>query len=199
MIEKHPVTKQEYRFYPRDNSSDQKAIDEVFKKKIYFKPTIGFVLEPDDVWADLGGNVGAFSVLAGAVSRQVFAFEPEPRNFALLGRHTETLPNVVARRACVMPNSFEGDGIMLNVCESPNHYWMHTVYPTKRKSRQLPVEAVKFQDVLDLGVTAIKMDIEGAEIAILKEQPDLGRVEKMVFEWSFDKDPRIATLRYVLS
>ncbi len=42
------------------------------------------VLTPEMTMLDLGANVGYFSVLASRLAKKVFAFEPEPRNYALL-------------------------------------------------------------------------------------------------------------------
>lgn len=197
----HPISGQKLEFQVRSRSSDSKAVNEIFNKKIYLKPSIGFTVEPDDVWADLGGNIGAFSVFAGSICKQVYCFEPEPNNLQMIDQNLRNnrLKNVHVTRGAVMPASYKKESVILSVCQDPNHFWMHTVFATKRSSRGLNVPAVNFARMRELGVNAIKMDIEGAEIPILSELPDLSWVEKFVFEWSFDKDPRIKTLRDVLS
>lgn len=42
---------------------------------------------PDDVFFDVGANVGVFSIYAGRRGARVFAFEPEAGNYALLNRN----------------------------------------------------------------------------------------------------------------
>lgn len=45
-------------------------------------------LGPDDVLADVGANVGMYSIWAAAIGgARVFAFEPESQNYALLNRN----------------------------------------------------------------------------------------------------------------
>lgn len=199
----HPLFKVplEFRFDARKNSSDKKTIREVFEDKIYIKPSIEFTVEPEDRWADLGGNIGAFSVLAGAIAKEVICFEAEPNNCKIITANlskNDLLSKVTVRHAAVVPNSHKAKSVNLNVCTKPEHFWMHTIMASTKESRFLQVPAVPFSDVLTAGVDCIKMDIEGAEIPILREKPSLKTIRKLVFEWSFDKDPRIKVLKEVL-
>ncbi len=199
----HPMFKVplEFAFETRKNSSDVKTIIEVFEDKIYLKPSIKFAIEPEDRWADLGGNIGAFSVLAGAVAASVVTFEAEQKNCEILRRNVEKnglTQKVKIHHAAVMPDSHKGKTVGLSVCTRPEHQWMHTVMLNKKDSRVVEVPCVPFSEVLATGVDCLKIDIEGAEVPILREKPSLRTVRKLVFEWSFDKEPRIKILREVL-
>ena len=50
------------------------------------------LLQPGDVFVDVGANIGYFSVLAASLvgdAGKVFAFEPDPDNFQLLCANAE--------------------------------------------------------------------------------------------------------------
>ncbi len=199
---KHPLLKgRPFLFDVREGASDHKTLREIFEDKIYSKPSIGFLVQPDDQWADLGGNVGAFSVFAGAVAKRVVSFEAEPNNAAIVKKNLlkNGLDQVEVKHCAVVPDSYSKKSVTLNVCLSPNHFWMHTLMKTNRKTKRVEVPAMRFSDVLAMGFDCLKIDIEGAEIPILKEKPDLSTVRKLVFEWSFDKEPRLQVLREVLA
>jgi hypothetical protein len=60
------------------------------------------------------------------------------------------------------------------------------------------VPAVEFSAALQKSAaTAVKLNIEGAEIAILQQDIRWSDVRKLVFEWSFDVEPRMKILRDV--
>lgn len=202
LVVKHPLTSTSHSFIIRSESSDSKALREIFEDKIYLKPSIKFTVDPEDRWADMGGNVGSFSVFAGSIAKRVVCFEAEPSNAEMCRVNVERnglAGKVEVLHAAVVPDSCSDAAVTLNVCTDPNHFWMHTLMKTKRKSKQVHVPAVKFSDVIAMGLDCLKIDIEGAEIPILKEKPDLSKVRKLVFEWSFDKEPRLQVLREVLA
>lgn len=78
------------------NLHTQGRVQSIFQKEPCTLEWIaGF--EPDDVLLDCGANVGMYTIWAAATrGSQVFAFEPESKNYALLNRNIE-LNRVVDR------------------------------------------------------------------------------------------------------
>src|SRR5271166_6051879 len=66
------------KFNIRPNTSDEKAILEVWKKNSYQRKE--FQIEKGEKWIDLGSNIGAFSVYAGLRGCSVAAYEADEYN-----------------------------------------------------------------------------------------------------------------------
>jgi hypothetical protein len=65
-------------------------------------------------------------------------------------------------------------------------HWRHSLL--KPSGDYLPVPVVAFADAI-AGMDAAKLDIEGAELAILASCEDFGSLRKLTFEWHFDYEP----------
>lgn len=207
------------RVYCRPNTTDDKVVDEVLVGHAYQNRTAGMVLEKSDVWLDLGGNIGTFALFALSVGGRCVSVEPEAENAALLRRNLganfgAAYPSAADGRwrvheAGVATKSGTMD---LHLCNGTYNKYRHTMYTTKRwctktntwrtsaKPREavaVPVEALS--DLLvethfqGHDINAIKMDIEGMEIALLEAltEPMCRGVRKLVFEYTFDVDPSI--------
>src|SRR4051812_19879990 len=72
--------------YATPNRTAKWRVDSLFTKE---PATIAWLtrLTHQDVLADIGANVGMYSVLAASRGARVFAFEPESQNYALLNRN----------------------------------------------------------------------------------------------------------------
>lgn len=185
-------------FSVRPETSDVKAIQEVFDKNAYRRGP--FQIEPGECWLDMGCNVGAFTVLAmlaGAAACR--SIEAELGNTRLAIRNigqNGLQPDVY--HAAIVPDSHQGEMVDLHVNTAPLALRRHSIMRARRKSAVVPVPARRFSSFLDQGFDCIKLNIEGAEVPILLEHEDWSPVKKIVFEWSFDAEPRMAILRQVL-
>ena len=129
---------------------------------------MGFVLHflrPDDLFIDVGANVGVFSVLAsGAVKARSIAIEPVPATFAKLKEniHLNNLHDIVTAHCCGLSSTvgelaFTSDSDTMNrVSNSAGD--AHTI--------QVPVTTM---DTLIEGHSPrlVKIDVEGHEAAVL--------------------------------
>jgi FkbM family methyltransferase len=122
---------------------------------------------------DAGANIGFYSLLAArkvGPTGRVFAFEPEPANFALLGKNVEingyrniqTFPEALTTKKgrVALYISREGSG-------------SHSIYRDNAvSSENIEVESISFDDFWEAegrpSIGFIKMDIEGAEAAALE-------------------------------
>jgi FkbM family methyltransferase len=136
----------------------------------------GFVPRRGDRVADIGANIGIFSVLAAGRGARVTAIEPHPGNFGWLERNTAGWP-VDCRRAAVL-GSVPPDG-EVSLVESDAHT-AHRVADSGGNR----VPAVSFADVIAEGYDLVKLDVEGAEFGIVADTPldVLGRVPRLVAE-----------------
>lgn len=139
------------------------------------------VLKPGDMFVDVGAHVGYFTILAASLvgaAGQVVSFEPEPGNYAQLIEHirlnalTQVLPIHCAAGA--------EEGVFDLHCNADNDgghaLWDVRNHPYNDRSRAAPRVHPVFVATLDrvLGgvapgrITAIKIDVEGNEHAVLR-------------------------------
>lgn len=144
-------------------------------------------LGPGDIAIDCGANVGKFTVPMAKTGATVYAFEPNPDAYAELVRATAAFPNVKALPAAA---TTEGGPVKLYLHryseDDPVHFSSgSTLVAGKRNVREdhyTMVEGIPFAEfVRNLGarVRLLKMDIEGAEVAILNRLLDEGLHESI--------------------
>jgi len=179
-------------FRIRNHTTDEKVIDEVIKKNIYQKKGVKF--NKNQVWLDLGGNIGTFAVLCGKSSKQVYSYEPITQNFYLLKKNVESnkLTNVKCYQYAVNHKKRE----VIYLCPTDYNHYQHSFFPNTNKwiRRNLGSKGKKFSDIMNKhkDVNCLKMDIEGSEKEILEHiSPYLPKLDIIIFEWSFRKDKSI--------
>ncbi len=119
-----------------------------------------------DVVLDIGANIGyytlIFAKLVGKKGR-VFAFEPDPTNFALLKKNISIngYKNVI-----LVPKAVAGKTERRKLYLIKDNPGGHRLYDSPQSDRSLEVEAISLDDYFrgnNLRIDFIKMDIEGAE------------------------------------
>ena len=151
---------------------------------------------PGDVVLDLGSYCGlsasAFSDAVGPDGR-VFCFEPDPRNFEILCRNLDELGagNVVRERKAISDRCdtllFSSEGSMGSALIG---------LEGRNRDRAVAVRTTTIPDILEHHaierVACVKMDIEGAEYAVLESCADLiGRLgARWMIEVHGDAYPR---------
>lgn len=167
-------------FNVRENTSDEKTIQEVVNSDVYQKR--GNKIIPNEKWIDCGGNIGAFTILAASKGAKVVVYEPDPNNCKMieLNLRLNNLNADIKNLALV-----HDDTKVANLFVGNNgNVWRNSLYKNWN-GKGLKVKCVRFDDVVQDGV-CVKMDIEGAEMPILENTNKLFR--KLIFEWSFDID-----------
>ncbi|MCC6569425.1 MAG: FkbM family methyltransferase [Anaerolineales bacterium] len=173
------------RFKTRVNTSDILVVWEIWKAKIYDDPK--FPIRAGDVVVDLGAHIGGFSVRAAqlAAPGNVYAYEASRSNFDMLAENKKmnNIENLHAHHAAVsdirgeMEFFLPGDnGALGSLLQDANS-------PRER------VRAVTLADILSENgierVDCLKMDIEGAEYAILANcsRETLQKIRYIVMEY----------------
>jgi FkbM family methyltransferase len=127
---------------------------------------------------DVGANIGYYTLifadLVGEGGR-VFAFEPDPDNFALLVKNVEAngYQNVVLVQKAI---SNETGKIRLYLCK--DNKGDHRIYDSHDDRESIEVEAVRLDDYFkdyDRRINFVKMDIQGAEGGAVKGASELLR------------------------
>lgn len=129
---------------------------ELFKKEIL----------KGEVVLDIGANIGYYTLIAAKLvgeNGKVFAFEPDPSNFAILQKNVEMngYKNVILVQKAV---SNETGKLRLYLCE--DNKADHRIYDSHDGRKFIEIEAVRLDDYFknyNGKVDFIKMDIQGGE------------------------------------
>jgi FkbM family methyltransferase len=178
------------KFYYRPNTSDIKTIMEVIERGVYEKKY--FQIERGEHWIDLGGNIGAFTLLALSKGATVDVYEADNEHCELIKMNlalNELTANVI-NKAVVHDDA---KGIYLNIQKNGNT-WRNSIIKNWNGGKK-KVDCINIETILNKNVCC-KMDIEGAEMLILENLTLMPK--KMVYEWSFDIDDNIDRYRNVL-
>ena len=122
-------------------------------------------LRPDDLFFDIGANVGSYTVLASGVCKaRTWAFEPDPVTAAHLGRNIalNALQNCVTVHQIAL-GATEAD-IPFTIGQDTVNKVAKTEDPNVRMVHQVPLDALAHENVPSM----IKMDVEGYEPAVIK-------------------------------
>ena len=156
-------------------------IDDWIQQHLYFlggyeEKEIRFltgVLEPGDVFIDLGANIGLFSLVASSIisdTGKVYAFEPYSENFVRLTHHLQLnqCTNVIAEQSAV---SDQAGAIDLKGDRSSNNKGMISQYnKTFTVTETVPCLTLDkyYNDKIKTSVKCIKLDIEGGELNAIR-------------------------------
>lgn len=123
-------------------------------------------IKKGDIVLDIGANIGYYTLIfAKLVSEEgkVYAFEPDPNNFALLKKNVEIngYKNVVLVQKAVSNKTGN-----LRLYLSKDNLADHRIYNSHDERRFVEIEAVRLDDFFknyNGKIDFIKMDIEGSE------------------------------------
>lgn len=145
-----------------------------------------------DIVLDIGANIGYYTLIFSEIVGKdgcVFAFEPDPKNFAILKKNIEInkIKNVILIQKAVSNTSKLQS---LYLCDY-NHA-QHRIYPSPRCTEKINVECTIIDEYLTgieffNKINFVKMDVEGSEYDVidgmkktLQSNPNL----KMLCEFS---------------
>lgn len=181
----------------RPGTSDWKAVREVWERNAYLRR--GVAVQQGETWLDAGANMGAFADLAArAGAAKVIAYECESSNALLATINNAQHSGVRVERAALVADSLAGT-ITLHVNSGALALRRHSVVRARRASEPQQVPAHGISAVMDEHrFDGAKLNIEGAEIAILTTWTPPKHLRALTVEWSFDVDPLTATLGLAL-
>lgn len=159
-------------------------IDENHYRKLFSEPYIRTSLTKQDIWLDIGANIGAFTVRASEYVLAVIAVEPEPDCFQQLENNVRlnNCNNVVLLEAAVVGDDRPSVELALSNSYSSTHR-----VGTIRGRESIEVAAIDIETLIHQHeVNKIKMDCEGSELEILEAMTQgLYQIEEIVFEYHF--------------
>jgi len=181
-------------FEYRKNTSDENVIKEIIYKQAYKKRKIDFTIQPDDVWLDGGSHIGVFALYASMNNaKKVYCYEPEPENFELLVKNINLIESKYQTKLEAHKFAINQNGGINKFTIAPNT-WRHSLMTHYKKALpSIDINCMKIDDILQkhTDINCIKLDIEGSEIEILRNDHDFSKIKKLVFEYSFTKNRKM--------
>lgn len=179
----------------RTRDRKYKALDDLFDEHVAR-------LTSDDVAIDCGANRGAYTVRLARSGAEVHAFEPNPDAFAELERVTAPFANVELHRAAVTTTDGPVELYLHKWAQDDPLYWStgSSLLEEKsnvRRDKAITVEGVRltrFIEELGRPVKLLKMDVEGAEVALLNQLLDEGLQSAIGYAFVEVHDRRIPSL-----
>jgi len=176
-IKKHPCI---VRF--NDNKFITQDFEDFYHAQLFYeRHTLKFILghlSPDEVFVDVGANIGGYSIRTARMAKKVYAFEPELRNFSFLKENVRlnNLHNIDIRNVAVGGHA----------CKARLHLsGFHGRSSIVGKGEFVEVDCVNLDSVLEGkdNIGAVKIDVEGAEALVLKGAKDtLKRTNFVIIE-----------------
>ena len=166
--------KKELFFKRRDellNSINEIFIDEIYKQEL---PSNPFII-------DCGANIGLSVIYLKMLfpDSTIIAFEPDENNYQILQKNIDSfqLKNVDLRKEAVWI-----EDTVLSF--SNTNTQMSKIADSKNGNNTIRVNAVRLKNLLGKEVDFLKIDIEGAEYAVLKDiNESLSNVKNLFVEY----------------
>src|SRR5437899_2426924 len=145
----------------------------IFFDGYYERPLVDWLkqtLRSDDVFWDVGANIGAISLVAARLCKRVVAFEPDPRSIARLEQNVRAnrLTNIEIVAGAL---GVEAGSATLYQSASLNTGMTSLVPGRSEAVGQHTVKVLRADDLIarrpELTPTVMKIDVEGAEHLVL--------------------------------
>ena len=128
-------------------------------------------IQSGHVVLDIGANIGYYTLLAARLvgpQGAVYAFEPDPDNFALLQKniHRNGYRNVVLKNQAVADENGK-----IELFKGGENWGGHRIYDPGDSQEHITVDAIVLDDFFKgetTDIDLIKMDIEGAEVRAIQ-------------------------------
>ena len=173
----------------REGTSDIKAITEVMNGTYEKK---NFKIIAGEHWLDIGLCVGSFAYYAGKKGAIVTGFEPYSLHIEIAKKNLTGMSNVTLLPFAL--SDVEGE-LKLSVNSARGNTWRNSLIKSWRGGSEETVKVESVDKYIEEGIN-LKIDCEGSELAILNRlitTGDISKVNKIVFEYSWDILPETIT------
>ena len=160
---------------------------EVFLKRIYdFMP-----LGPNPYIIDCGANIGLSVIFFRGIcpDAKIVAFEPERRIFGFLRANLEM--NGIQGVELVQKALWKEETSLTFINEGSDANRIQQVFKDEGRSETYTVDTVTLSSFVDREVDFLKIDIEGAEVEVMREvEPKLHFVRRIFIEYHSSRSGR---------
>lgn len=163
------------KFYIRENSLDEFVVRENCYSNCKFTK--------DDIWLDIGGNIGIFPVFYGDKVKKIISFEPDKDNINSFLKNIELnciTNSTLIDKAIVGDDSKEVEFFVNN----RKNKGLHSLINIKGSRTKFIVSALNINEAISkFNPTCLKVDIEGGEYDLFLAIKDFIEVKQIIFEY----------------
>lgn len=155
------------------------TLDEYVAREHYYEEAN---YTPDDVWLDIGANIGTFPVKFADRVRMIHCYEPDEDNMAMLvsNLNLNSINNCFPHTKAVVWDDRVHTEFYLNTKMNKGAHSMFV----KRGRKSVVVPCVNINTVIErINPDKIKMDIEGGEYDLIKAIRRWDNIKELVFEY----------------
>jgi len=125
-------------------------------------------IKDGDMFADVGANIGGYSIFAASYGAEVYAFEPVPSTFELLKRNIKANPGFAEKIHPIMKVISDSVGMVTFTTDSDTtNKVVSEGSITIKDSKVEKIPSVTLDDIVNK-VNILKIDVEGHEKSVLK-------------------------------
>jgi FkbM family methyltransferase len=149
----------------REDSTDELIAVQVLRRQHYAP----MKLRKKDILLDAGANIGTFALWAYDKVAEVIAYEPDSNNYFMMIQNL-TINNLQNKNVRYVREAIVGtdDSFRTLYTNTKRSQAIHSLLE-KRGRRQQMVPCANINRVIENeGITAIKLDVEGSEVEIIK-------------------------------
>ena len=170
-------------FNIRTNCMDAPVVVEVILRKTYSQH---LRLDKKDVWLDIGGHIGTFTIDIADQVKHVYTFEPNKENFGLLKRNVKEnkVKNATIFNKALIENDDKERKFYL---DKTNNTGGHSLLKSEwsKTSYQLVCCENINAIIKKHRINKVKFDCEGSEYELIMAM-DLSKIDEMIFEYHFN-------------
>ena len=156
-------------------------------------------INKESVVYDIGGNIGVHTVAFAHYAKEVYSFEPNEKNYALLEKNTAGLTNVKLYQSAV--SDVVGDAFISDYDEKGQGNFGECSMSTTGQ----PCKTLRIDDLSLSPPSLIKIDVEGHELEVL--QGAVSYIKKSGFPpiffeaWEYDwyREKKDKLFRFLIS
>jgi FkbM family methyltransferase len=161
-------------YYLREDTMDKYVAEEAFYNRATFTP--------NDIWLDIGGNIGVFPVKYADKVKYIHTYEPDVDNLELLTKNLQlnNIHNCHPHEQAVVWDDRKATEFWLNTKRNKGSHSMFI----HRGRKCVIVPCVNINTILrQTKANKIKIDIEGGEYDLLKAIRNWDAITEVIFEY----------------
>ena len=162
------------KFFLREETLDEYVAKESCYRDVNF--------DENDIWLDIGANIGIFPIYYCDKVKQIISFEAEPENFSLFKRNIElnNVKNCYIYNCAVVWDDRKETSFYLNTKKNKGSHSMLI----KGGRDEITVNCLNINDIIETHKpNKLKIDIEGGEYELIKSIKNWNNIKELIFEY----------------
>ncbi|MDH4358880.1 MAG: FkbM family methyltransferase [Candidatus Berkelbacteria bacterium] len=155
------------------NRIDYEVVCELIIKRVYFKSN--FKLGKGSIVVDIGAHEGVFSLFCAQYSNRVYAFEPDPENYATFEKNLALNSSLKVKLYNLAVASSSGKKKFYSRLDRVSGGLVSWFNPLNSSTKVIEIDSISLENIFRIlgnrNIEILKVDCEGAEFEIFRSLP----------------------------